>query len=191
MYKSFLLILISIFIAAGCTSVNIVSNKDTSYTKKLDRVIVTNNFGSNSQENPRLVAYARPLLPVIQGLSDKLAKRNVNAYSGAPLANADALKEAVATFNPNQILELNLKQYKSTRSGNHTYEDYSLELGIYDLSLRKIVWKSSVLVSYHFDLFIKIDLDKVTDDIMKKMESDGLLMPLVIKQADLAVKAAQ
>lgn len=170
MFKKFWLPLSFLLIFTGCTSVDINSNKDATYNKKLDRIVISDNLSSNPFFGERWE-------PVIQGLSHSLTNRGLSVQTIAPRREYQSekgkdLKQAIASFMPNQVIELNPLKYQTGQN----YNSYTLQVTIYDAMNMKAVWKSSVLLTQGG--LSNIDPKKFANELIQKLEADGLLIPV-------------
>jgi hypothetical protein len=175
----------------GCSSTRIQTNKDATYVKKLDRVLISNSLNN-------LILFGRSNAEgVTKGLSDRLSKYGVIVQTVVPYQNipeseeGKQVKEAIATFKPSQLMELLPISVRIDYNNNNF--NFKLESSIYDAATMKTVWRSQIESSETKLLQgSELDTDKLVDAVVKKLEEDGLLSPLLIQQSTkLAQKAAQ
>jgi hypothetical protein len=158
-------LLLPLFMLFACGHVNVASNKDTAYSKKLERVLI-----SLSLDKTYLTGQT-----VALSFSDKLNKRGVVVQTIVPnpleLEGGNALKATIATFRPSQVMGLVATSITSNQYGPVAF---TLEGSIYDSATKKRVWRSSIRFSGSFGN-AQANADKFVDTVIQQLEADGLL----------------
>lgn len=178
-------LLFYLLVLTGCSSIDITSNKDATYDKKLDKVLLVNNLGANPFFGKKKWE------PVVLALSDSLAKRGLTMHTIVPRMEIQSekgkdLKEAIASFLPTQVMELNPAQFRTVQN----YRTYTLQVSVYDAMNMKAVWKSSVVFSA--EGLTGLDTEKIVNTVIQKLEADGFLTQAIAQQAPAqAKKSAQ
>ncbi len=162
--------LLSLAILTGGASVGIESNKEANYVKKLDRVLI-----SNSLDSLTFLMHNLNGKKVALELTDQLTKRGVKVQTveiRSPVKSEQEkkLKEAIATFQPIQILEIVPVKAESL-GGNPT--GYVIECSLYEANTMKAVWRSSI--KYSIQVGYGLDASRLVDALVKKLDADGLL----------------
>jgi hypothetical protein len=170
-----LFMLFGLFGCAHQVNVNVTSIKDVTYNKKLDRILVSLSVDKFP------MAFGNPIhfeQKITQVFTDKLNKRGVIAQTVVPnpleLESGTAMKAAVATFQPHQVMDFGAISMVSSPNGPG---NLTLEGSIYDTATKKRVWRASIRLSGFLD-DAQTNADKLVDAVIQKLQTDGLLLAL-------------
>lgn len=174
MLRKIILIPLFLMCVAGCSTTHIESNKDNTYQKPLNRVLIYLSL-KKSVYDPSLVAKL---------LSEKLDKHGVftQVIIQKDTESEDmqtVLTNATNTYKPNQILTVLTTEDNSfiawgglgPRAKPYLVEkhDIGLDLIVYDVTLRKNIWRALVYGTS------KPLENSLADTVIQKLDVDGLL----------------
>jgi hypothetical protein len=164
---------------AGCSDSlkpTIQSNKDSTYSQKLTRVLLATRLQTSaSLKNTPLVAEN-----ILQAIAAKWTALGVTV-DGVDIENprtgAKDLADAITRFRPEQVAELATASVTSLM-GLPT--DVVIDCSIYEGASKKRVWRSSISLKGRFGAKVaKIPPDKaageIADALTAKLQADGLL----------------
>jgi len=168
---------------AGCSAPVEVSgsNRDSSYQKKLTRVLVTTALRAPDLSPTQNEGFVRA-----REIGQSLAAWEPLgvAVEVVDLTSGQGAAEAEARLAPQQILALTLKGY---RLYSYVVDAYAVDASLIDVSTRKRVWRSSVQFQgmaesgriRHSGLGGAISHQNDADDLARaltaKLKADGLL----------------
>ena len=187
MLKSVWFALIALLFLSGCSSINLRSNKEVAYKQKLERVLISSNL--------KAARYSYRYEPVVKLLSDDFTKRYLTTdtldYRWADKPDTESLQASIASFKPSHVMEIVLTKYSYSHSSGSSSDSYDFKINVVDIALKKIVWKSTVNVSYlsPFGIF-GATADEFANKVIASLEQDGLLVPEVVKLKEGTVAKA-
>ncbi len=165
MFRNLWLLLLPLLLLAGCAStpskVVLNSHKVPAYAKKLDRVLISISI-VESNINAQEVASRFINKLAIRGLTMTTV---ISTPKPLELDRGKELRTAIANFQPNQIINLNISMAR--KQSSTTWVMFEGE--IYDVATNKQVWRTLYQGSLETNTFV--------DAVVQKLDEDGLLPP--------------
>lgn len=151
----------------GCTSVQLVANKDAGAVKKLQRLFVVVNHGeANKQKlSTDLIAQFR------SSLTNSLVQAEYAVVSALDLDDR-VLDEKIKAFNPDAVLVIRVANYVVDQYGG--YPTIRYDVSIFDHATKKRVWRSAVNNSGGTALMER-RMREMADKIIGQLRDDGFL----------------
>jgi hypothetical protein len=169
MIRKLWLLLLVLLMLAGCANTyenlynKVHSNKEATYIKTLDRILISISSLEHSSLKAEEVAARFYYKLSGRGITvQTIVLKNPNPLE---LDRGKELAAQIYLFKPNQIMEMAVTNAMQTGYNS----SYWLESKIHDTATNKQVWRSTY--------FSKSSLkaDKFVDEVVQKLEADGLL----------------
>lgn len=177
---------------AGCSSPvgGGPTNKDQGYHQKISRILIATAFRGQLLTARQANVFIRPA-ELQKSLTAKWSPLGITWQTvdlDAVTDKPKALADAIASFNPTQVLELKTTIYALVGGGIFEVVDgYNVDASLVDLATKKRVWRSVIefrpfarggrgrtgpaaMALSHQD-----DADDLIDTLTAKLKADGLL----------------
>jgi hypothetical protein len=159
MSQRLLLIVLVFFTISGCTRVNVVSTRLSSYSNNINKLLIVINTANFPGAN--VFGLEKSFVQKFQAVG---VSAEVLMEEALELNSGEAKRKAVAKFKPTHILTLECMSY-SGRDG------FGFEGSLYDRKMCKQIWR--------VDISSTNLLDALAEKIIEKLQMDALLNQMI------------